>query len=85
MRIRLTFLTAVFVILVLVTGGCGEQDEGLDISQEEKDEVIAVIEKNLEATKEEDIDAVSATMYQDHPEFEIAIAETKQLFEQFAL
>ncbi|UMZ73033.1 hypothetical protein [Natranaerofaba carboxydovora] len=85
MRTRLTFLTVVLAIFMLVTVGCGEQEEELDISQEEKNEIVAVIERNLEATEDEDIDAFSETMYQNHPDFEIAVEETKQLFEQFDL
>ncbi len=85
MSTRLSFLTAVFVILVLVMAGCGEQEEGVDVDQEEKDEIVAVVERNLEATEDEDIDAFSETMYQDHPEFELAVEETKQMFEEFDL
>ncbi len=85
MSMRITFLAAVFAILALIAVGCEEQNEHVEISQEEKDEIVAVIEKNIEATEEENIEAFSETMYQDHPEFDIAVEETKQLFEQFDL
>lgn len=85
LRFRLTILTAVLAFFVLITAGCGEQDEETDISQEEKNEIVAVIERNLEATEDEDIDAFSQTMYQDHPDYEVAVEETEQMFEQFDL
>ncbi len=85
MRVSIGFFTALFVVLALVVTGCGGSEEDPEISQEKEEEIVSVIEKNIEATEEEDLERVAKTMYSDHPDFELFMEETEQIFEQFDL
>ena len=69
------------LLALLLMAGCGEEETAPNANEE--DEIIAVVEKNLEATENEDIEVVADTLHQENPEYEAALEETKMLFEQF--
>jgi len=67
---------------VILVAGCDQEEEDVDHEEAIKE----VVEANLEATENEDIEGIKETMHEESPEYDdAAMEEMELLFEQFDL